>query len=83
MLTKNISIDIKKGKKVPLKETYLVFYKFKDKVKLVQKFIDDKNNQSITLNFEECQRLINLLDYNFFEGKFSPFKDKMLVFEKD
>jgi len=83
LLTKNISIDIKKGEKVPLKETYLVFYKFKNKVKLVQKFIDDKNNQSIILNFEECQRLINLFDFYLFDGKFSSFKDKMLVFDKD
>lgn len=83
MLTKNISIDIKKGKKVPLKETYLVIYKFKDKVKLVQKFVDDKNNKTITLNIEECQRLINLLDFYLFKGKFTPFKDKMIVFEKD
>lgn len=83
MLTKNISIDIKKGKKVPLKETYLVIYKFKDKVKLVQKFVDDKNNKTITLNIEECQRLINLFDFYLFKGKFTPFKDKMIVFEKD
>jgi hypothetical protein len=83
LLTKNISIDIKKGEKVPLKETYLVFYKFKNKVKLVQKFIDDKNNQSIILNFEECQRLINLFDFYLFDSKFSSFKDKMLVFDKD
>ncbi len=44
MFAKNISIVIKKGKKIPLKETYLVFYKNKDKVKLVQKFKDASMN---------------------------------------
>lgn len=83
MFTKNISIDIEKGKKVPLKETYLVFFKFKNKVRLVQKFIDETKNQSITLNFNECERLINLLNFYLFNGKFEPFKDKMLIFEKD
>ncbi|TFG22261.1 MAG: hypothetical protein EU532_14540 [Promethearchaeota archaeon] len=82
-MTKNISINLNKGKKVPLKETYLVFYKNKNKVKLVQKFIDEKNNKSIIINFEECQRLINLLDFYLFDGKYKPFKDKMLVFKKD
>jgi len=83
MFTKNISIDIEKGKKVPLKETYLVFFKFKNKVRLVQKFIDETKNQSITLNFNECERLINLVNFYLFNGKFEPYKDKMLIFEKD
>ena len=83
MKTKNISVNIKKNKKVPFKETYLVFNKQKDKVRIVQKFIDETKNQSITFNFNECERLINLLNFYLFNGKFEPFKDKMLIFEKD
>ena len=83
MKTKNISVNIKKNKKVPFKETYLVFNKQKDKVRIVQKFIDETKNQSITFNFNECERLINLLNFYLFNGKFEPYKDKMLIFEKD
>jgi len=83
MFTKNISIDIEKGKKVPLKETYVVFYKSKDKIRIVQKFVDETNNQSVTLNLNECKRFINLLNFYSFDGKFEPFKDNMLIFEKD
>ncbi len=83
MFTKNISIDIEKGKKVPLKETYVVFYKSKDKIRIVQKFVDGTKNQSITLNLNECKRFINLLNFYSFDNKFEPFKDNMLIFEKD
>ena len=83
MFTKNISIDIKKGEKVPLKETYVVFYKSKNKIRIGQKFADDAKNQYITLNVNECKRLINLLNFYLFDGKFEPIKDKMLIFEKD
>jgi len=83
MFTKNISIDIEKGKKVPLKETYVVFYKSKDKIRIVQKFVDETKNQSITLNLNECKRFINLLNFYSFDGKFEPFKDNMLIFKKD
>lgn len=83
MFTKNISIDIEKGKKVPLKETYVVFYKSKDKIRIVQKFVDESQNQSITLNLNECKRFINLLNFYSFDNKFEPFKDNMLIFEKD
>lgn len=83
MFTKNISIDMEKGKKVPLKETYVVFYKSKDKIRIVQKFVDESKNQSITLNLNECKRFINLLNSYSFDGKFEPFKDNMLIFEKD
>lgn len=83
MFTKNISIDIEKGKKVPLKETYVVFYKSKDKIRIDQKFVDESKNQSITLNLNECKRFINLLNFYSFDNKFEPFKDNMLIFEKD
>ena len=82
MFTKNVSINIEKGKKVPLKETYLVFYKSKDKIRIVQKFVDETKNQSITLNLNECKRFINLLNFYLFGNKFEPFKDNMLIFEK-
>ena len=82
MFTKNISINIEKGKKVPLKETYIVFYKSKDKINIVQKFVDKTKNQSITLNLNECKRFINLLNFYLFDNKFEPFKDNMLIFEK-
>lgn len=82
MFTKNISIDIEKGKKIPLKETYIVFYKSKDKIRIVQKFVDDTKNQSIKLNLNECKRFLNLLHFYLFDNKFEPLKDKMLIFEK-
>ena len=83
MFTKNISVDIEKGKKVPLKETYIVFYKSKDKIRIVQKFVEESKNQSIILNIDECKRFINLLNYYLFDSKFKPFKDKMLMIVKD
>ncbi len=83
MFTKNISINIEKGKKVPLKETYIVFYKSKGKIRIVQKFVDETKNQSIILNLNECKRFINLLNFYLFDNKFEPFKDNMLVIEKD
>ena len=83
MKTKNISIDIKKNAKVPLKETYIVFHKQKNKVNIVQKFINQNNNQSITLNFKECERLMNLLHFYLFDDKFEPIHDRMIIFEKE
>jgi len=81
--TKNISIQIRKGKKVPQKETYVVFYKRKSKIKIDQKFINPSLNQSITLEFQECERLMNLFNSFLFDGKFKPIKDKMVIFEID
>ena len=81
MKTKNISVNIKKNKKVPFKETYLVFSKRQNKVKFIQKFIDQTKNQSITLNIEECYRLMNLLYTYLFNNKFQPHKGKMLIFK--
>ena len=83
MKTKNISVNIKKDEEIPFKETYIAFYKRKNKIKIDQKFIDKSKNQSITLNFKECERLINLLTLFVFNGKFEPNKGKMLRFEED
>lgn len=83
MKTKNISINIKKDEKIPFKETYIAFYKGKNKIKIEQKYVDKTKNQSITLNFKECERLINLLTLFVFNGKFEPYKGKMLRFEED
>ncbi len=74
---------MKKGEKVPFKETYLVFNRRKDKVRIVQKFVDQTKNQSITLKSQECERLINLIHSFLFNGKFKPYKGKMLIFEKE
>ena len=83
MFTKNISVEIKENKKVPMKETYVSFYNSKKKVKILQKFIDESKNQSIILNLKECERLMNLFNHYLFEEKYKYFKDKMLVFKKD
>jgi hypothetical protein len=83
LFTKNISVEIKENKKVPMKETYVTFYKSKKKVKIFQKFVDETKNQSITLNLKECERLTNLFYHYLFEEQYKYFKDKMLVFKKD
>ena len=83
MKTKNISVCIKKDEKIPFKETYIVFYDSVNKVRIDQKFINPSKNQSITLNTEECKRLVNLLHHYKFNGKFNPYKDNMLIFEQD
>ena len=71
MKAKNIYIERSKNKIIPSKETYLVFNSLKDKVKIVQKFIDQKENASISLNSEECIRMMNLLNFYIFEGKYA------------
>ncbi|HDZ18957.1 hypothetical protein LCGC14_0958720 [marine sediment metagenome] len=83
MKTKNISINIKKEEKVPFKETYLVFNRALNKTKIVQKFVDSKKNQEITLNLKECIRMMNLFNKIFFNGKFKPSLDKVIVFQED
>ena len=83
MFTKNISVEIKENKIIPMKETYITCYKSKKKVKIFQKFVDENKNQSITLNLKECERLMNLFYHYLFEEKYKYFKDKMLVFRKD
>ena len=83
MKTKNISIERRKNKTVPSKETYLVFNSLKNNIKIVQKYIDQKKNVSISLNSEECLRLMNLLNFYLFEEKYEYEIDKMLIFEKE
>ena len=83
MKTKNISIDIRKNKNVPFKETYVVFYKKQDKVRIVQKFIDPAKNQAITLNFKECKRLMNLLHEYLFDETFVPKHGRMEIFKHE
>lgn len=82
MKTKNISVNIRKGIKVPFKETYLVFYKSRIKVKIEQKFIDPTRNHTIILNYKECKRLMNLFNEFLFDGKFSAEKGRMEVFNE-
>ena len=82
MKTKNISIERSKNKIIPSKETYLVFNSLKNKIKIVQKYIDQKKNVSISLNSEECLRLMNSLNFYIFEGKYEYNIDKMLIIEK-
>jgi len=83
MKTKNISINLKKNEKIPFKETYIAFYRNKNKIKIDQKYLDSTKNQSIILNYKECERLINLLTSFVFNGKFEPYKGKMLRFKED
>ncbi len=82
MKTKNISIEKSKNKIIPTKETYLVFNSLKNNIKIVQKYIDQKKNVSISLNSEECIRLMNLLNFYIFEGKYEYNIGNMLIFEK-
>ncbi len=83
MKTKNISVNIKKGKKVPFKETYMVFNNSRSKIRIVQKFRDQTKNQSISLKINECARLLNLFTYYLFDGEFEPKIDKMLYYEEE
>ena len=82
MKTKNISIERSKNKITPSKETYLVFNSLNNNIKIVQKFIDQNENASISLNSEECLRFMNSLNSYIFEGKYEYIIDKMLIFEK-
>lgn len=78
MKTKNISVNIKKNEEIPFKETYIVFYKSKNKIKIDQKFKDKTKNQSIILNYPECKRLISLLTSFVLNGKYEPNKVNMI-----
>ena len=82
MKTKNISINLKEDEKIPIKETYIVFYIHEEKIKIEQKFADQGKNQSITLNQAECERMMNLIAYFLLDGKFVLKKDKMLKFKE-
>ncbi len=80
MLTKNISVELKQGNTVPSKETYVVFHKSSNKIRIAQKFVRESENQTITLNREECERMMNLLQFYLFDGNYKYEKDKMLRF---
>ena len=81
MITKNISVKMEPGKKVPIEETYLVFPK-KNEVKLVKKFEDPSRNAEIVLTKKECERMMNLLAFYLLENSYTYEKDKMLVIEE-
>lgn len=81
MISKNISVNIKKNQKVPFKETYIVIQNTKNKVYLHQKFKNSEKNQKIALNFEECERLMNLLSHYVFKGDYKYSKDKVKIFD--
>ena len=83
MKTKNVSVERSKNKKIPSKETYVVFNSLKNGIKIVQKYINQKKNVSISLNSEECQRLMNLLNFYIHQEKYEYKIDKMLIFEKE
>ena len=84
MKSKNISINLRENCTIPHKETYLIFYKSKKRVKIEQKFVDQTKNQKIVLNLRECTRIINLLIENVYEGSFKPIHGKMeIILEED
>ena len=79
MKSKNISVNIKKTEIIPYKETYIVIQETKKTIKFVQKFKTQTENQVITLDYNECERLMNLLHYYVFKGKYQYKKDKVLI----
>jgi hypothetical protein len=82
MISKNISVNLRRNQSVPFKETYIVIQKSKQKINFYQKFIDPGENQKIELNFEECQRLMNLL-YNYvFSGKYEYSNNKVIIYRE-
>jgi hypothetical protein len=83
MRSKNISVNLKKDRNIPFKETYVAFYKSRKKVKIDQKFIDQTKNQAIILNYRECERLMNLLNDFVLDGNFKPSQGKMEVFKEE
>lgn len=82
MISKNISVNIKNGNEIPFKETYIIIHNSKQKLDLYQKYIDSKKNQKIELNFEECERLMNLLVFYVFKGKYKYSKDKIKIYRE-
>ena len=83
MITKNISVELQKNENLPLKETYIVVFNSKKKIKIEQKYIKQDANQKITLNIHECKRLINLLHHYLLDDDFKPYKDKVLKFKNN
>jgi hypothetical protein len=82
MITKNISVRIKKGHEVPFNETYIVIQKSKQKIVLHQKYINSEKNQKIELNVDECERLMNLLAHYVFNGNYEYSKDKIKIYRE-
>ena len=83
MKIKNISIERSKNTIIPSKETYIVLNSPKNNIKIVQKYVDQKKNVSISLNSDECLRLMNLLNFYMFDKNYEYNIDKMLIFEKE
>lgn len=82
MISKNVSINIKKEKEIPFKETYIIIHNSKQKLSLFQKYINSRKNQKIELNFEECERLMNLLFYYVFNRNYKYTKDKVRIYRE-
>ena len=82
MISKNISVKIKKNQEIPFKEPYIVIHNSKEQAYLHQKFVNSRKNQKIELNFEECERLMNLLFYYVFEGNYEYSKDKVKIYRE-
>ncbi|MFX1497904.1 MAG: hypothetical protein ACFFBH_10280 [Promethearchaeota archaeon] len=82
MISKNISVNIKKSQEVPFKETYIVIQNTKNKVYLHQKFKNLEKNQKIELNFEECERLMNLLFCYVFKGTYKYSRDNVKIYRE-
>ena len=74
MITKNISVRIKKNHKVPFNETYIAIHNSQRKIFLHQKYINSKKNQKIELNIEECERMMNLINFYMFDGVMNILK---------
>ncbi|MFX1590207.1 MAG: hypothetical protein ACFFC1_18880 [Promethearchaeota archaeon] len=82
MITKNVSVRIKKNHKVPFNETYIAIHNFQQKIFLQQKYINSKKKQKIELNIEECERLMNLLNFYVFDGVYEYSKDNMRTYRE-
>ncbi|MEJ2294424.1 MAG: hypothetical protein P8Y23_06595 [Candidatus Lokiarchaeota archaeon] len=82
MITKNISVKIKKEQASPFEETYLAIQKSKDMVKIYHKEKNELNNQKIELNFKECERLINILFHFVFKGNYKYSKDSVIIYHE-
>ncbi len=82
MITKNISVRIRKSQEIPFNETYITIHKSKRKICLHQKYINSRKNQKIELNIEECERLMNLLSFYIFNGNYKYSKDKVKIYRE-
>ncbi|TXT58606.1 MAG: hypothetical protein BAJALOKI2v1_340038 [Promethearchaeota archaeon] len=82
MKSKNISVNIRKNEEVPYKEIYMIIKNSKQQVFLHQKFIDSEKNQKVILNFEECERLMNLFYYYVFKKKYEYAKDRVRIYRE-